>query len=462
MTVTDIRQNVCNAAPSISLPSETAGPSRLARWMLLAFILGILVPIWIRVGSLLLMPHRIVLLVLFIPVFFMLFTGKAGKVRLFDILMLASTLWAVLSLAVNGTILGASLPQQMGVYLLESLGAYMLARVTIRTAADFAFFTKVFFIALLVLVPFGVVESLIGRPLLLEAIPQSVKINNAPPRWGLRRAQGVFAHPILFGVFCSAGFGLFWYAMRSKLTRGGGSVMAFAGTFVSLSSGALMSVVMQLSFMVWDGVMKSVRHRWRIFSSLAAMAYITVDLLSNRNPFHVLVSYGTFNSGSAYNRILIWRHGTRNVWDNPWFGLGADVTLWVRPSWMSSSADNFWLLGAMQYGLPAFIFLAVALFMILRGISTAPLKDTHSMDLRAGYLTAVGGLILAGGTVHYWHGVMAFIFFFFGAGVWAIVQGQTSDTQEGEADIASDGGGRTQVHVYTRQTARHHRENKGF
>ncbi len=430
--------------------------------MLLLFMLGMVIPVWFRVGPLLLMPHRVVLLVLFVPLFFALVSGRAGRIRSFDVLMLLSALWAALSLKVNGTILDASITQQMGIYMIEAFGAYLLARVTIRSAEDFAYFTKLFFIALLILVPFGVLEAVTHRAVMLELIPKSVAVVYTEERWGLRRAQTVFGHPILFGAFCSAGFGLFWYAMGSKLTRVGGTAMAFIGTFVSLSSGALVSITMQVMFMAWEMTMKSVPRRWTIFAILSVMAYVAIDLLSNRTPFHVLITYATFNSDSAYNRILIWRFGMENVWANPMLGLGADISLWKRPYWMSSSADNYWLLLAMQFGIPCFAFVATALFLIIRKVALAPLRDPLSIACRAGYLTAVGGLIIAGGTVHYWHGVMAFVMFFFGSGVWAIDAGareetaaeasEDDDAPEGVSNLPAPGG-----MIYTREPTRHSR-----
>lgn len=453
--MTDIRQDAFRAPAGVSVAADNTNSNSLARWMVITFMLGMVVPVWINIGSIVLMPHRLVLLVMFVPSFFMLFSGKAGPVRGFDILMLVSALWAALALLANGTVLGASIPQQVGIYVLETFGAYMLARVSIRSVADFSFFTRAFFVSLLILVPFGVFESITHRPIMLELIPQSVSINGARPRWGLRRAQAVFAHPILFGVYCSAGFGLLWYVMRSSLTRWGGLFLAFAGTFFSLSSGALIAIIMQSAFIAWDKITKSVPHRWRIFTGLAVLGYVTIDLLSNRNPFHVLVSYGTFNSTSAYNRILIWRHGMESVWAHPMFGLGADVILWERPEWVSASVDNFWLLFAMQYGIPCFAFLAIALFLILRGISVADLKDSHSQVCRAGYLICVGGLILAGGTVHYWHGIMAFVMFLFGAGIWMIQDPKSPGTETSDGPEVETPDARRLT--YTRQTKLHHR-----
>jgi len=453
-------------AVEVSTAGQSHSAGKFARLMVLLFIISMLVPVWIQVGSIKLIPHRIVLLLVFFPLFFQLIAGKAGKVRIFDVLMMFSAGWAVLAIMVNGSFAGTGLIQPIGIYVLESFGAYMLGRVAIRSVEDFTHFTRTFLFSLMVLVPFAVAEAVTHRPIMLELIPKSVSVNYQEPRWGLRRAQTVFAHPILFGVYCSVGFGLFWYTLRSRMMRAGGALMAFGGTGLSLSSGAFISIVIQMLFIGWEMMMKQVPRRWLIFSILCLLAYVTIDLLSNRTPFHILVTYGTFNTGNSYNRINIWRFGMENVWANPFFGLGENISSWVRPSWMSSSADNYWLLLAMQYGIPCFLAVATALFVIIRRVSLAPLMTPTAQACRAGYLTAMGGLIVAGGTVHFWHGVMAFVMFFFGSGIWMIDAGardkaaaETPDKSDADTppQAGEPQGGQL---VYTRQPARHERKGK--
>ena len=71
---------------------------------------------------------------------------------------------------------------------------------------------------------------------------------------------------------------------------------------------------------VWE---KMTGAKWKLLALLGVLAYIVVDLLSNRSPIQVLISYGTFNQGTAYNRVLIWRlrdgerHGQPDLRDRP-------------------------------------------------------------------------------------------------------------------------------------------------
>lgn len=99
-----------------------------------------------------------------------------------------------------------------------------------------------------------------------------------------------------------------------------GAMVSGLATFLSLSTGALLSMVVQVRFLAWEYLKKPSKFRWRLIAALAVLAYVIIDLLSNRLPFHVLVTYGTITSDSSYNHILIWDHGTRTVENFPFFG----------------------------------------------------------------------------------------------------------------------------------------------
>jgi hypothetical protein len=366
-------------------------------------------------------PYRVVLLVLFFPLLLRLFSGRAGKVTAFDWLMIGATLWAVLALLVNHEV--ARVIEPVGVIIIEFLGAYLLARICVRSAEDFRRVVRVLFGIILFLLVFAAIESVTNRPILMQLIQPSM-ITYQGARFGLRRAQTLFAHPIHYGAFVSAGLGLVWYAFRPDAGAASRVACALAiglSTFFSLSTGALLAFVMQCVFIAWELAMRPDPRRWRLFAGLSVAGYIFIDLLSTRSPFHVLVNYATFSSGSAYNRILIWHFGTNNVADNPIFGIGLNP--WVKPGWMSDSVDNFWLLLTMQYGLPFIAMFMGALFLILRRVSRQPLTDPVDRACRAGYLTTFGGVALAGGTVHYWQNMFVFVLFLFGMGIWICTGG---------------------------------------
>lgn len=100
---------VMSAQPSSpSAAAQANAPvqrNRITGMLGVLFVLSMLVPIFLPVGSLLLMPYRILLLIAIIPLTAMLLSGKAGPVLLIDKMVGFSALWTVLALIVlNGQI----------------------------------------------------------------------------------------------------------------------------------------------------------------------------------------------------------------------------------------------------------------------------------------------------------------------------------------------------------------------
>lgn len=419
----------------LSAPERSGAP---LAWAIL-FLISLLFPLRIQLGPVLLLPYRLWLIVLFIPLCLMLVKGRAGGMKFIDWMMLGSSLWAALSLAVSDTF--SMIVEPAGIYVLECFGAYALGRLTIRSAEDFHRMVKALFWIILILLPFAAAESITQRPILLNLMGEGNVAVNAGVRMELRRAQTVFEHPILYGAFVSTGLGVVWYSFSPTLDQGRRLLVAsviVAATFLSLSSGALMSLVVQIFFITWEACTRWSSNRWKIFGWGALVAYIIVDLLATASPFHVLVNYATFSSGSAYNRIRIWDYGTASVMAKPLFGLGLNGD-WARPRWMSPSVDNFWLYTAMRYGLPCLVMMAIPVFVILRKVSKADLTDPLDKACRAGFLTSLGGIILAGGTVHYWKSIFVFVMFFIASGIWIFTGGKkTARVHQDSDDTGSD------------------------
>src|SRR3954466_10503300 len=63
----------------------------------------------------------------------------------------------------------------------------------------------------------------------------------------------------------------------------------------------------------------------------------------------------------------IWEYGSASVLNNPLFGVGFGD--WARASWMTSSADMFWLVNAMRHGLPAGLLIMSAFLLLFLPVS---------------------------------------------------------------------------------------------
>lgn len=389
------------------------------------FLAALLLPVQFQIGPLSMTLLRLLLLIMIVPLTIRLFRGQFGRVYPTDILFFLHIGWATVALAVNNPNL---VVQNVGSNGIDFIGAYVLARAYIRNRESFTALCRALVIVVFLTVPFAVFETLTGRPVIIDIIEKlpglsSLYIVNMDQRMGLERVQVVFSHPIHYGLFCSVVFSLTFVALKGRISsfrRYVSSIVVVAAGFLALSSGAFLAILLQLALILWNTVLARVRLRWVLLGALFALAYIVIDLLSNRTPIRVFMSYATFSAQTAYWRSLIFQYGTANVWANPFFGLGQND--WVRPYWMyTSSVDNFWLVMAMRYGIPGFLFItfgyAGAVLAVMRRNFTG---DAVLRQLRLAWVFTFLGLSFTLSTVHIWNSIYSFVFFMLGTGFWMI------------------------------------------
>ena len=397
--------------------------NHLSVWVWL-FVIGLIVPLFVYVGPLRLSVYRLILIASFIPTFLFWLSGRAGRIRLPDFCVVAVCLWSTVSMSVmDGGFVTAIEP--IGILWIETLGGYLLGRCYIRTPQAFWRMTRLLFHVSLFLTPFAIYELFLGPSPIIDffrKLGPTYLQNPNPGRLGLERVQGPFTHPIHFGVFFGGLIGLFYYVLgygRLRLYRIASSGLALFLCFCSLSSGPLVAAMGQGVFLLWDGIMKSVRTRWYVFSALALLGFIAVDLVSNRSPFEVLISYFAFSSHTAYNRILIWIHGSASILANPVFGIGLTGE-WVRAYWMPPSVDMFWIVGAMRHGIVVGIGYAVVFFSIFFSVVYRDGLGDRVRWYRMGYICSMTGLFVVGWTVHFWDALFVFFMFLLASGIWIL------------------------------------------
>jgi hypothetical protein len=154
--------------------------------------------------------------------------------------------------------------------------------------------------------------------------------------------------------------------------------------------------------------------RWLVLATLAGFALVALELLSNRGAFKFLAAGLAFNSGSSYNRVLIFQYGGAEVLRHPVFGIGFGD--WERPGWMGSSVDNFWLLIALRHGLPSLTLFAFAIYAVLSSLGR--LKTEELDRHRKGLIISLFGFIIGGATVDYWGTIYSYFMFLLGSGLW--------------------------------------------
>jgi hypothetical protein len=376
-------------------------------------------PILLYLGPARLSPYRLVLVVTFIPCLMAWLSGSVGRTRLPDILMLLAATWGAVILVSTHGIDGGL--QSAGIFVIETFGTFLFARRYIRDVFAFQRMVRSLVLMVLFLLPFAVYENVAGSPILIELfgkIFSAYDIAASEQRYGLRRAQGPFEHFILFGVVCSSAFALSFYVFGAAARLGGrlSSGLVAMAVVSSLSAGAILSLVVQALLIVWDKVTASVARRWGILGAVVVTAYFIVDFSSNRSPFNVFISYLTFNADNSYMRVHIWNYGTQSVMQHPIFGIGFND--WERPSWMGGSIDNFWLVTAVRYGIPGFLFMAGGFLSVCFGLGRLRNLSSQVAQCRKGLIITLCGLALAICTVHVWDAPYVLFIFLLGSGMW--------------------------------------------
>lgn len=409
------------------------------------FFAAVAMPVIFNVGSVRLTPMRTVLLLMFIPLVFRWLSGKHGGIILPDVLLFVFTIWVFIVITFHHG-LERSL-EFSAINMIEMFGAYLLTRTYVRSKSSFLFFVKCYLVTVLFFLPFAFFESQTREQVINTIFSSLTGMEvyfdvNYPPRMGLFRAQVTFQHPILFGIFCSGAFALAWYGLlgqwASKARRGMWAFVVFMGTFFSLSSGALLTVMTQLGLFGWNFVARNVDRRWRVLGIIVTVLYLSIDILSNRSPAQIFIKVATFNSSTGFNRLLIWQYGSAEVWRHPLMGLGFKD--WIRAPWMLPSVDNFWLVMAMRYGLTGFLLIAGAFIVILWRVGRQDFSARPDLaGCQKGYLISIIGLFVGICTVHIWGNAITVVIALIGAGVWMFTTEQEGVPVQGGAAAPAKG-----------------------
>lgn len=421
-------------------------------WPIWVFFISLTIPYLFQVGPLQLSALRIVLIVMMIPCIFLWITGRTGPIRVADVALFLASFWIALSFFANHGIRVAM--EAGGIAFIETMGGYLLARCFIRNADDFYVLIKVLFWIIILMLPFAIYETLTSHNILLDLANKLAPSNDVvpkKPRLGFDRVQGVFSHPILFGIFCGAAPALVYYVLGYKVSafsRVTKTTLVSLAAFLSLSSGPLTALIAQFLLISWDRVFLAIRSRWLILSSGLLSIVVAIEIAAKRSTPELFISYFAFDTHTASNRLRIWKYGTLSVEKFPMFGVGHNE--WERPYYMSSSMDMFWLVPAVRTGLPSALFLQLAFWAIFMTIALKSGLSERISRYRTGYLICMVGFFLSGWTVNYWREIYVLFTFLMGSGIWMLTADEdTLKTMSSEPDHHPPMNGR-QGFAYTR------------
>lgn len=411
------------------------------------YLIAVILPLGFNLGPLYMTGLRLLLIVSFVPLLVQLLSGRCGRLYLVDYAFLIHIVWMAVAFAVNHP---DRLVENVGATTIEFMGGYLVGRTMIRDRASFLATVRWLAWLTIVFLPLAIYESQTTRPPLIDFVAnipglRSYEIIYNEPRLGLDRAQVAFAHPIHFGLFCSVLVPLVYVGLAGVVSTAERlTLTAIVGlcVFLSLSSGALLAVMLQAFMIGWYTVLRNWPPRWTLLLGLSVLAYVVVDILSNRSPLEVFFSYATFSAHNAYWRMLIFEWGVKNVFGDAgegipsamWVGLGLND--WVRPSFMhTASMDNFWLVLAIRYGLPGMITLTVGYFWLVWKVGRRRDMD-HDLvylNIRRAWVITFVGLAFSLATVFVWTNVYSYLFFLFGAGMWLLYDQSAAEQADGES-----------------------------
>ena len=385
----------------------------------------------VEISTLRFPPHRFVFLLMLPFALARLFSHPGTRIQAFDVIMAMFATWQCATYTyhsgLEGFIFGGSLA-------LEIMGGYFIARAYIRDLETFKATLNFLLGCIALVAAIAITDMLSGRYLLHEILSSIV---GGPPRGGaefrggLVRATSTFNHPIHYGGFCAATFALIWCsASRSTQRYARAGFVAFA-TVLSMSSAPMLSIGLQVVMLSWERFTRRIAMRVHITLAIVAGLYIGMSFVSSRGPLMLFITSMTFDPWTGIYRTFIWHHGLNNVWENPYFGLG--LADWTRDAWMASSTiDAYWLVLAMRSGIPAFLMLALAIYLIGRAVvrKSSRSKDNERRRLATGWMISLIALCLIGSTVHFWDMPHAMLFFFIGLG------GALADPKRVKAKVA--------------------------
>ncbi len=402
----------------------------MRKLLALSFVISLFIPVefFIMLGSVRLEPYRLILLA---SLLITLIQWPQTKQRsdYADLSLLGLVIIVFCSFLVNHDL--AKAIQSTGLYVVETLGAFYLARLVIRTPLDFYRFHQWCVTILAVLTLFTVYEAISKHRILHDLAQQLTGHVSLDPRLytadyqraGLMRATSLFEHPILYGTTTALFFPfamLAWqhYRRFSDALKVGG---LFISMLFTLSSAPILSLIFQVMSAASMHLWFRAKRIWLalLFSGVALATLI--QIMANRGFFGILISYLTFNPHTGFSRILQWEYALNDILTHPFFGIAHHD--WSRPywlEWLGTSIDSFWLLLALQHGIFALLLLLFAsVYTISTTLRCVPYHDTRTRWLLMTWLLSFMSLIFIGFTVDYFGKLQPIFFFMLGAISWA-------------------------------------------
>ena len=395
-----------------------AGASRYAKWVIAIFFVTLFIPGYAQIG-IRMTPYRLFLILMAIPMVLRIRSDRSLRITSVDVFMFLAILWITLSLVVNH---GTARLVYAGSMFLELFCGYLLGRAFIRSEADYRFFFKCLLLTLVAFAPFALLEltgqQRVLRDLASAALAQPEITSHDQIRFGLMRVMLSFEHALHFGTFCAIGFAnAFYLNSTSFLRRYLACAFILFMSLLPLSSSAILIMILQIGMIGYDRTFAFLKDRWVILAVVILAGVLSFHAIVGRSIPDYIVNELIISPDGGKARLEQFEYAIQEVYRNPIFGLGLND--WRRPFWRGhASLDNFWLVIAMQSGVPALLFLVSGFLIHLLKVVSAKDLSPGEAWIRTGYVIALASILLVLVTYHIWGVIAVFVLLYVGAGAW--------------------------------------------
>ncbi|MFC1634155.1 hypothetical protein ACFL5Z_04885 [Planctomycetota bacterium] len=326
--------------------------------------------------------HRIVILVLLSKLY--LTTNLPNKLKWtqLDKMLLIYFMAQLLSGAIATRPFGSFLENRAG-RICDMILPYLAIRLVITDRQKYLTFLKSIMVIAIPLAGVGIYQTISGHNpfgyLIRYSAWMSGQDYSPMSRIGLTRANVVFAHPIMFGLFFSMMgplcVGLFSYGKKYHFLYWIGMGFICLGLFSCLSSGPAFGVLCAIAFMVFYRF----RQHWKVLTVIIVIMCVVIEVISDRHFFEV-IDRVTLNSATAWYRgrlieVVLFEGGMRGHWITG-FGYNSDPGWGARIDWRAhTDIVNHYILVLCRYGLiglfPFFILNYVAIKKLIYSFKLA-------------------------------------------------------------------------------------------
>ncbi len=279
-----------------------------------------------------------------------------------DLLFLTTGIWMILAPAnIDGLIPALN---HAGPEVLEFCVAYMATRVLLSEHGHALAFTNLLCRVISVVAWVGLLDTITGRYFTHELAqrlsgyvqPGGETVWADAYRLGFLRAAGPMEHPIWFGFICVIGLLL---AISTEMRYRKFIILSSSiGVIAAISSAPIQCFLLGIGLFAYDRILKNVTFRWSALIGAAALAMVTIYVVTN-SPIGFIISHFTLDPSSGYYRVYTWDMVTPYISQSPWFGLGFGLL----PEEINHSIDELWLVLAIHYGWPGSILVGLSIIV---------------------------------------------------------------------------------------------------